>query len=126
MVRFWFGGPVDRWKVALRVYSEELDPDRISVLLTAMVYYSKDREHVEIERRTDGSFSFDTIRPREPFTVFLSDYESWSLPPQPVHGVQSEEIILQPGESREVNLRLPVASALTGTVEDETGREIEK
>jgi hypothetical protein len=29
----WFGGPVDRWKVALRVYGEELDPDRISVLL---------------------------------------------------------------------------------------------
>jgi len=29
----WFGGPVDRWKVALRVYGEELDPDRISALL---------------------------------------------------------------------------------------------
>ena len=29
----WFGGPVDRWKVALRVFGEELDPDRISVLL---------------------------------------------------------------------------------------------
>jgi hypothetical protein len=29
----WFGGPVDRWKVALRVYGEELDRDRISVLL---------------------------------------------------------------------------------------------
>jgi hypothetical protein len=28
----WFGGPVDRWKVALRVYGEELDPDRISAL----------------------------------------------------------------------------------------------
>ena len=29
----WFGGPVDRWKVALRIYGEELDPDRISALL---------------------------------------------------------------------------------------------
>jgi hypothetical protein len=29
----WFGGPVNRWKVALRVYGEELDPDRISALL---------------------------------------------------------------------------------------------
>ncbi len=29
----WFGGPVDRWKVALRVYGEELDPNRISALL---------------------------------------------------------------------------------------------
>jgi hypothetical protein len=29
----WFGGPVDRWKVALRVYGEELDPDRVSAFL---------------------------------------------------------------------------------------------
>lgn len=29
----WLGGPVDRWKVALRVYGEELDPDHISALL---------------------------------------------------------------------------------------------
>jgi hypothetical protein len=29
----WFGGPVDRWKVALRVYGEELDPDHVSALL---------------------------------------------------------------------------------------------
>jgi len=29
----WFGGPVDRWKVALRVYGEELDPKRVSALL---------------------------------------------------------------------------------------------
>jgi hypothetical protein len=29
----WFGGPVDRWKVALRVYGQELDPDRVSALL---------------------------------------------------------------------------------------------
>ena len=29
----WFGGSVDRWKVALRVYGEELDPDRVSALL---------------------------------------------------------------------------------------------
>ena len=29
----WFGGPVDRWKVELRIYGEELDPDRISGLL---------------------------------------------------------------------------------------------
>jgi hypothetical protein len=29
----WFGGPVDRWRVALRIYGEELDPDRISGLL---------------------------------------------------------------------------------------------
>src|SRR5579883_1691313 len=29
----WFGGPVDRWQVALRVYSEELDPDRVSAIL---------------------------------------------------------------------------------------------
>ena len=29
----WFGGPVDRWKIALRVYGEELDPDRISAVL---------------------------------------------------------------------------------------------
>ena len=29
----WFGGPVDRWKVALCVHGEELDPDRISALL---------------------------------------------------------------------------------------------
>jgi hypothetical protein len=29
----WFGGPIDRWKVALRVHGEELDPDSISALL---------------------------------------------------------------------------------------------
>jgi hypothetical protein len=29
----WFGGPVDRWKVALRVFGEELDPERVSALL---------------------------------------------------------------------------------------------
>ena len=29
----WFGGHVDRWKVALRVYGEELDPDHISAVL---------------------------------------------------------------------------------------------
>jgi hypothetical protein len=29
----WCGGPVDRWKVALRVFGEDLDPDHISVLL---------------------------------------------------------------------------------------------
>ena len=29
----WFGGPVDRWKVTLLVYGEELDPDRISAVL---------------------------------------------------------------------------------------------
>lgn len=29
----WFGGPVDRWTVALRVYGDELDPDSISALL---------------------------------------------------------------------------------------------
>jgi Domain of unknown function (DUF4279) len=29
----WFGGPIDRWKVSLRVHGEELDPDRISALL---------------------------------------------------------------------------------------------
>jgi hypothetical protein len=29
----WYGGPVDRWKVALRVYGDELAPDRISALL---------------------------------------------------------------------------------------------
>jgi hypothetical protein len=29
----WFGGPVDRWQVGLRVYGEELDPDHISALL---------------------------------------------------------------------------------------------
>jgi hypothetical protein len=29
----WFGGPVDRWKVALRVFGEELDPDHISAML---------------------------------------------------------------------------------------------
>lgn len=29
----WFGGPVDRWKVSLRLFGEDLDPDRISALL---------------------------------------------------------------------------------------------
>ena len=29
----WFGGPVDRFRVTLRICSEELDPDHISVLL---------------------------------------------------------------------------------------------
>jgi hypothetical protein len=29
----WFGGPVDRWRVALRVHGEGLDPDRVSALL---------------------------------------------------------------------------------------------
>lgn len=29
----WFGGPVDRFVVTLRIYGEELDPDRISALL---------------------------------------------------------------------------------------------
>jgi hypothetical protein len=29
----WFGGPIDRWRVALRVYGEELDPIGISALL---------------------------------------------------------------------------------------------
>ncbi len=29
----WFGGPVDRWQVALRVSGEDLDPDRVSMLL---------------------------------------------------------------------------------------------
>lgn len=29
----WFGGPVDRWTVALSVHGEELDPDHISTLL---------------------------------------------------------------------------------------------
>jgi hypothetical protein len=29
----WFGGPIDRWQVALRVYGENLDPDEISGLL---------------------------------------------------------------------------------------------
>src|SRR5215475_15081411 len=30
---FWFGGPVDRFKVTLRIYGEDLDPDHISTLL---------------------------------------------------------------------------------------------
>jgi hypothetical protein len=29
----WFGGPIDRFKVTLRVYDEELDPDQISKVL---------------------------------------------------------------------------------------------
>lgn len=29
----WFGGPVDRFRITLRIYGEELDPDQISVLL---------------------------------------------------------------------------------------------
>jgi len=29
----WFGGPVDKFKVTLRLYGEELDPDKISALL---------------------------------------------------------------------------------------------
>ena len=29
----WFGGPVDRFRITLRIYGEELDPDRISALL---------------------------------------------------------------------------------------------
>lgn len=29
----WFGGPVDRFKITLRVSGEELDPDRISATL---------------------------------------------------------------------------------------------
>ena len=29
----WFGGPVDRWKVTLRVYGGELDPDKVSARL---------------------------------------------------------------------------------------------
>jgi len=29
----WFGGPVDRFKITLRISGEELDPDRITALL---------------------------------------------------------------------------------------------
>src|SRR5271156_1381289 len=29
----WFGGPVDRFRITLRISGEELDPDRISALL---------------------------------------------------------------------------------------------
>jgi hypothetical protein len=29
----WFGGPVDRFTVTLRIYGEELDPDYVSALL---------------------------------------------------------------------------------------------
>ena len=29
----WFGGPVDRWTVSLRVFGDELEPDSISALL---------------------------------------------------------------------------------------------
>jgi hypothetical protein len=29
----WFGGPVDKFKITLRIYGEELDPDQISALL---------------------------------------------------------------------------------------------
>ena len=29
----WFGGPVDRWTVALRVFGDDLDPAHISALL---------------------------------------------------------------------------------------------
>lgn len=29
----WFGGPVDSWQVALRVYAEDLDPDHVSAIL---------------------------------------------------------------------------------------------
>jgi len=29
----WFGGPVDRFKVTLRIYGEDLDPDHISTFL---------------------------------------------------------------------------------------------
>lgn len=29
----WFGGPVDRFKITLRIFGEQLDPDHISVLL---------------------------------------------------------------------------------------------
>jgi hypothetical protein len=28
----WFGGPVDKFKITLRIYGEELDPDQISAL----------------------------------------------------------------------------------------------
>jgi hypothetical protein len=29
----WFGGPVDRFKITLRLFGEQLDPDEISALL---------------------------------------------------------------------------------------------
>jgi len=29
----WFGGPVDRWSISLRVYGEQLDPGNISEIL---------------------------------------------------------------------------------------------
>ncbi|MBL0159310.1 MAG: DUF4279 domain-containing protein [Bryobacterales bacterium] len=29
----WYGGPVDQWKVTLRVFGDDLDPDHISTLL---------------------------------------------------------------------------------------------
>lgn len=29
----WFGGPVDSWTVALRVFGESLDPDHVTALL---------------------------------------------------------------------------------------------
>src|SRR5579864_690343 len=32
----WFGGPVDRFKVTLRISGDELDPDRVSALLGCM------------------------------------------------------------------------------------------
>jgi hypothetical protein len=30
----WFGGPVDRFRITLRIYGEELDPDDVSKLLS--------------------------------------------------------------------------------------------
>jgi hypothetical protein len=29
----WFGGPVDKFKIALRIYGDALDPDQISALI---------------------------------------------------------------------------------------------
>ncbi len=41
----WSGGPVDRFKVTLRIFGDELDPDHISSLLDTMPTVAERRDH---------------------------------------------------------------------------------
>jgi len=49
----WFGGPVDRFSITLRIYGEDLDPDRISALLGCPPT-SSERKGVPVEIARGG------------------------------------------------------------------------
>jgi hypothetical protein len=47
----WYGGPVDRSKVSLRVCGEDLNPPKISALLACEPSEGKKKEHPAVGRR---------------------------------------------------------------------------